>query len=105
MLDVGRIREEEIDRREATRVVGNRDDALQAEVRGDGLHVADLLVVAIGVAVGLVRRSEAEEVERDHVAARPREDVSERIVDMKIVRVPMQQHEGRTVADVLPRMQ
>jgi hypothetical protein len=99
------LRQREVDRGGAGRVVRDRDDGLQAERVDDGAEVAELLREIVDGAGGLVRLAEAEEVEADDAPARAREVGHELVVNVQVVGEAVHQHEGGTGARVVAHVQ
>src|SRR6516165_832706 len=99
-----RVRQSEVDGGRATGIVADGDDLLEPQGLHDRFQIAKLLFKAVVRAIRFVRRAEAQEVYRDGSATRRRQVWNEVVVDERVVRKSVQQHEGwpaaRKVADV-----
>jgi len=95
----------EVDGGRATGIVADRDDLLDPQGLHDRFQIPKLLFKAVARAIRFVGRAEAQEVYRDGSATGRRQVWNEVVIDVRVVRKSMQQHEGRPAARKVAEIQ
>src|SRR6516162_6513485 len=93
-----RVLQSEVDGGWATGIVADGDDLLEPQGLHDRFQIPKLLFKAVVRAIRFVRRTEAQEVYRDGSAPGRCQVWNEVVIDVRVVRKSVQQHEGRPAA-------
>src|SRR6516162_6399978 len=88
-----RVLQSEVNGGRATGIVADGDDLLEPQGLDDRFQIPKLLFEAVVRAIRCVRRAEAQEVYRDGSAPGRRQVWNEVVIDVRVVRKSVQQHE------------